>query len=147
MHISKDNSVKVIYKLYDAKNNILLEEVPEGKAITLKLGIGHVFPDFEKNLIGLSAGDTFDFIITAENAYGAVDTYAIFDIPKETFEIDGKLPDDFFLPGKKVAMHDNNGVQHIGKMIKIMDDAVTIDFNHPYAGIDLRYMGKVIEVF
>jgi FKBP-type peptidyl-prolyl cis-trans isomerase SlyD len=44
-------------------------------------------------------------------------------------------------------MHDNNGQQHIGKMIKIMKEAVTIDFNHPLAGKDLRYVGKVLEVF
>jgi FKBP-type peptidyl-prolyl cis-trans isomerase SlyD len=44
-------------------------------------------------------------------------------------------------------MHDNNGMRHVGKMIKIMEDDVTIDFNHPLAGKDLRYVGEVLEVF
>ncbi len=147
MKIEPGKLAKVFYKLYDASDNSLIEEIPRDKAVVFRFGIRHLFPDFEKNLTGLSAGDTFDFTIKAENAYGPIDTYAIFDIPKETFEVDGKIPDDFFLPGKKISMHDNNGQQHIGRMIKIMDETVTIDFNHPLAGKDLRYTGEILEVF
>jgi len=147
MKIEAGKLAKIVYKLYDASNNDLIEEISSEKPIVFRFGLNHLFPDFEKNLTGLSAGDTFGFTIKADDAYGPIDTYAIFDIPKDTFEIDGKIPDNFFLPGKKVSMHDNNGQQHIGKMIKIMKEAVTIDFNHPLAGKDLRYVGKVLEVF
>jgi FKBP-type peptidyl-prolyl cis-trans isomerase SlyD len=147
MKIEPGKLAKIVYKLYDAGDNELIEEIPPEKPIVFRFGLNHLFPDFEKNLTGLAVDDTFDFIIKAEDAYGPVDTYAIFDIPKDTFEIDGKIPDNFFLPGKKVSMHDNNGQQHIGKMIKIMKESVTIDFNHPLAGKDLRYVGKVLEVF
>ncbi len=147
MKIENGKLAKVIYKLYDAKDGSLLEETPVENPPVFRFGIGHLFPDFEKNLTGLSEGDKFDFVIKAENAYGPVDTYAIFDIPKETFAIDGKIDEEFFQPGKKVRMHDNNGNPHIGKMIKIMDESVTMDFNHPLAGKDLRYVGEVLEVF
>jgi len=146
MQIGKGKLAKIIYKLYDAQDGSLLEQIPEDKALVFRFGINHLFPEFEKNLWGLKAGDTFDFIIKAEDAFGPIDTYAIFDIPKETFEVDGKIPEDFFQPGKKISMHDNNGNRHIGKMIKILNDAVTMDFNHPLAGKDLRYSGKVVEV-
>lgn len=147
MQISRGKFAKVIYKLYDAKDQRLLEAVPKAKPLVLRFGMGHLFPDFEKNLMGLEAGDRFDFVIQAERAYGPVDTYAIFDVSKDTFESQGELPADFFQPGRRVSMHDNNGMRHVGKMIKIMEDAVTIDFNHPLAGKDLRYVGEVLEVF
>ena len=146
MKIEAGKLAKVVYKLYDATDNSLLEEVPANKPLVFRFGIGHLFPDFEKNLMGLQAGNHFDFVIKAENAYGPVDTYAIFDIPKETFESHGDLPEDFYQPGRKISMHDNQGNQHTGRMIKIMEDAVTMDFNHPLAGKDLRYVGKVVEV-
>lgn len=147
MKIEPGKLAKLVYKLYDSADNSLIEEIPARKPVVFRFGINHLFPDFEQNLMGLTDEDEFDFVIKAENAYGPIDTYAIFDIPKETFEVDGKVPDNFFLPGKKISMHDNNGQQHIGRMIKIMDETVTIDFNHPLAGKDLRYVGKVIEVF
>jgi len=147
MQIEKGKLAKVMYKLFDNSDSSLIEEIKQDKPVVFRFGINHLFPEFEKNLTGLSAGDSFDFVIKAEHAYGPIDTYAIFDIPKDTFETDGKIPDNFFLPGKKISMHDNNGQQHTGRMVKIMEKAVTIDFNHPLAGKDLRYVGKIIDVF
>jgi len=147
MKIGPNKLAKVIYKLFNAKDDALIEEIPVDKPVVFRFGINHLFPDFEKQLTGLEKGDSFDFVIKTENAYGPIDTYAIFDIPKDTFEVDGKIPENFFLPGKKISMHDNDGNQHLGKMIKIMEKSVTIDFNHPLAGKDLRYVGKVIDVF
>jgi len=146
MKVEKGKKVKVIYKLYDASDNSYLEKTPENNPPVFEIGAGNLFPEFEKNLLGLEEGDKFDFVIKAEDAYGPIDTYAIFDIPKETFAIDGKIDESFFSPGKKVPMHDNNGIQHIGRMIKILDDVVTMDFNHPLAGKDLRYIGEILEV-
>ncbi len=147
MIIETGKLAKVVYKLYDASDDSLIEEIPADKPVVFRFGINQLIPDFEKHLTGLAKGDTFDFIINAESAYGPIDTYAIFDIPKETFEVDGKIPENFFLPGKKISMHDNDGNQHLGRMIKIMKDSVTIDFNHPLAGKDLRYVGKIYDVF
>lgn len=147
MIIKSGKKAKVVYKLYNAKDNTFLEEIPVDKPIVFEFGRGHLFPEFEKNLMGLAEGDNFDFVIKAEKAYGPIDTYAIFDIPKETFEENDDLPDDFYLPGRKISMHDNDGNHHVGRMVKIMKESVTIDFNHPLAGIDLRYVGKIISVF
>ncbi len=147
MKIGKNKLAKVYYKLYDNSDQSIIEEVSEDKPVVFRFGIGHLFPEFEQKLTGLQAGDEFDVTIPAENAFGPIDTYAIFDIPKDTFAIDGKVDEGFFLPGKKVSMHDNDGNQHVGRMVKILDDVVTIDFNHPLAGKDIRYKGTILEVF
>ena len=34
----------------------------------------------------------------------------------------------------------------MGRITNVMENAVTMDFNHPLAGKDLRFAGKVIEV-
>jgi len=146
MVIESGKKAEIVFKLIDVKDGSIIEEITEEKPIMFEFGEGYLFPEFEDNLTGLSEGSNFDFVIKAENAYGPIDTYAIFDIPKETFEEGGKVPDDFFLPGRKVSMHDNDGNQHVGRMIKIMKDSVTIDFNHPLSGKDLRYVGKIISV-
>ena len=43
-------------------------------------------------------------------------------------------------------MTDNNGQKHMGKIINVNTNSVTMDFNHPLAGKDLRFVGKVLEV-
>jgi FKBP-type peptidyl-prolyl cis-trans isomerase SlyD len=43
-------------------------------------------------------------------------------------------------------MTDNNGNKHMGRITKVMKHAVTMDLNHPLAGKDLRFSGKVLEV-
>ncbi len=147
MKIEKNRLAKVYYKLYDNSDQSIIEEISKDKPVVFRFGVGHLFPEFEQQLTGLQAGDTFDVTIASENAFGPIDTYAIFDIPKDTFAIDGEVDEGFFLPGKKVSMHDNDGNQHVGRMVKILDDVVTIDFNHPLAGKDIRYKGTILEVF
>jgi len=147
MKIEDGRLAKVVYTLFDDYDNSVIEEIQKDKPVVFRFGIGHLFPEFEQNLKGLKAGDIFDVFISAENAFGPIDTYAIFDIHKNTFTIDGEVDESFFLPGKKVSMHDNDGNQHTGRMIKILDDVVTIDFNHPLAGKNLRYKGTIVEVY
>ena len=96
--------------------------------------------------MGLKAGDNFDFVIKAENADGPTDPYAVFDIPKDTFAVNGKIEEGLLELGKTFPMQDNDGNRHIGKIVAIHSETVTLDFNHPLAGVDLRFKGKVIEV-
>ncbi|RLD84156.1 MAG: peptidylprolyl isomerase, partial [Bacteroidetes bacterium] len=114
--------------------------------VIFNFGTNILLPAFEKNLMGLSSGDSFDFVIKADDAYGPVDSYAVFDIPLDTFEVDGKIDEKMIQKGNIIPMTDNEGQKHLGKIITILKDAVTMDFNHPLAGKDLRFTGKVIEV-
>ena len=103
-------------------------------------------PGFEKNLDGKKAGDQFDFILKAEDAYGTSDPYAIFDIPKDTFEVEGKVDEKMLQVGNIIPMADNEGNKHMGTITKVMEKAVLMDFNHPLAGKDLHFAGKILEV-
>ena len=147
MKIKDGRLAKVVYTLLDYGDSSVIEEIQKDKPVVFRFGIKHLFPEFEQSLKGLKAGDSFDVFIPAENAFGPIDTYALLDVPKDTFAIDGKVDEGFFLPGKKVSMHDNDGNQHTGRMVKILDDVVTIDFNHPLAGKNLRYKGIIVEVY
>jgi FKBP-type peptidyl-prolyl cis-trans isomerase SlyD len=43
-------------------------------------------------------------------------------------------------------MTDNEGNKHLGKITKVLANAVTLNFNHPLAGQNLRFIGKIIEI-
>ncbi len=147
MRISPNCIVALSYTLTNKATSEEIEKTPESKIMKFKFGIGELLSGFEKNLLGLKEGDTFDFVINSNDAYGPIDPYAIFDIPKDTFETDGVMDEQMLKVGNKIPMTDNEGNKHVGIITLAMENAVTMDFNHPLAGVDLRFIGKVLEVF
>lgn len=123
-----------------------MELVPEDKPVTLTLGNNQLLPDFEQKLVHLNTGDSFDFVIGAENAYGSTDPYAVFDLPIDTFQTDGKIDENMLQKGNVIPMTDDDGNKHHGEIIAIGKEYVTLDFNHPLAGHDLRFIGKIIAI-
>ncbi|MCF6342969.1 MAG: FKBP-type peptidyl-prolyl cis-trans isomerase [Bacteroidales bacterium] len=146
MQIGPNKTAKLIYTLTTVQDGKIIEKVSEEKPAAFQFGIGQLLPAFEKNLSGLEATDEFSFILKSEDAYGPGDPYAIFDIPLDTFEVDGKTDEKMLRVGNTIPMTDNDGNKHLGKITKVMAHAVTLDFNHPLAGKDLRFSGKVLEV-
>ncbi len=146
MKIIPESRASLIYTLYTAGDNKMIETVSKERPVVFTFGKGQLIEGFEENLMGLSAGDSFDFVIKAEQAYGPVDSYAIFDLPKETFEVDGKLDEKLLKVGNSFPMQDNDGNRHEGVIIGIHEETVTMDFNHPLAGKDLRFVGSILEV-
>jgi FKBP-type peptidyl-prolyl cis-trans isomerase SlyD len=146
MKIGPNKTAKLIYTLTAVTDGRIIEKVNEEKPAAFQFGIGQLLPAFEKNMDGLQANDSFSFILKAEEAYGESDPYAIFDIPIDTFEVDGKADEKMLQVGNTIPMTDNDGNKHMGRITNVMEHAVTMDFNHPLAGKDLRFAGKVIEV-
>ncbi len=146
MKIEPGKTAIVQYQLLDADIQAEIESTSDEKPAVFSFGVNKLIPEFEKNLMGLGTGDSFDFIIDANNAYGPVDSYAIFDIPLDTFEVNGKTDPKMIQIGNAIPMTDNEGNKHLGKITKVMKDAVTMDFNHPLAGKNLHFTGKILEV-
>lgn len=146
MKIESGKTAIIQYKLLNADNGDEIESTTDEHPAKFTFGNRQLIPEFENNLTGLSAGDEFDFVIDANNAYGPVDTYAIFDIPLDTFEVDGKVDEKMIQVGNIIPMTDNEGNKHLGKIIKVQEKAVTMNFNHPLAGQNLHFIGKIVEV-
>ncbi len=146
MKVTLNSIVSIAYKLTDNANNNEIEKTPSDRIMKFKFGINELLPKFEENLIGLKAGDNFDFTVASNDAYGPIDKYAFFDIPKDTFMVDGKIDDKMLLVGNSIPMTDNQGNKHIGQITLVMEDAITMNFNHPLAGVELRFVGEILEV-
>jgi len=146
MKITPNSIAALSYTLTNFATDEELEKTPDDKVMKFKFGVGELLPDFEKNIIDLKAGDKFDFKVLAADAFGPVDPYAIFDIPKDTFENDGKIDSKMLQVGNQIPLTDKDDNKHLGLITLVMENAVTMDFNHPLAGVDLRFVGEVLEV-
>jgi FKBP-type peptidyl-prolyl cis-trans isomerase SlyD len=146
MKISKNTVASIYYTLKATDSDKVIEQIPEDAPHEFLFGHELMLPDFEAELEGLEAGDHFTFAIACDDAYGPVDPHAIFDLPLDTFEEDGKIDYEAVKPGNSFPMEDDMGNRHIGKIIRVMKESVTMDFNHPLAGKDIIFTGKVLSV-
>jgi FKBP-type peptidyl-prolyl cis-trans isomerase SlyD len=109
-------------------------------------GAGGLIRGFEDNLIGLQAGDKFDFNLSPADAYGETDEGAIVQLPIDIFKKDGVVDMEILRVGNTVPMRDQEGNTLQGTVKAFNSETVTMDFNHPLAGYALHFAGEIISV-
>ncbi len=138
--------IKITYELRNGnKEGEVIESVNKENPAEFLFGAGKLNQKFEENVIGLSDDDTFEFIIPSDQAYGDINEKAIVDVPKDIFVVEGKIAEDLLEVGKILNMQDQDGNPLRGKIIEIGENTVTMDFNHPLAGLDLHFKGQVLN--
>lgn len=146
MEIENNKVVTITYKLQESNNEgEVVQEVLEKEPFVFLFGNQQVLPDFEANLVGKTAGDSFEFGVKSDDSYGPVNKEAIVDLPKNIFMVDGQLA-DIVKEGSFVPMNDQEGHPMQGLVLEINEETIKMDFNHPMAGIDLFFTGEVLEV-
>jgi FKBP-type peptidyl-prolyl cis-trans isomerase SlyD len=150
MKIEKNKVVALTYELHSStqelKDRAHVETTDHNNPLVFLFGAGNMIPDFEKNLEGKSPGDTFEFSIKANNAYGESDPAAIVSLPLDIFKVDGIVDLNLLQTGKIIPLSDDEGNQMNAKVLKIEAETVLMDFNHQLAGHDLHFKGKIAEV-
>lgn len=139
--------VAVSYRLYtnDDNGRHLVEETREGKPFTFISGFGIALDAFEAQLVPLSQGDTFDFILTPEQAYGDYHDDYVLQLEREKFFVDGRFDSEHIYKDAIVPLQNEEGHRFNGRVVEVGPEQVTIDLNHPLAGEQLHFEGKVIE--
>ena len=149
MPIAKNNVVFISYQLAfpdeDGQPDVV-EIVDEKEPMVFIHGLSGLPEAFETNLLGLNEGDTFDFSISAEDAYGNVDPNAIIQLPKSIFQAEDQNADDILQIGNFIPMTDDQGSRMQGLVVSIEGETVTMDFNHPLAEKTLMFQGKIIKI-
>ena len=148
MKISTNKFVALSYDLNVGEDGEreLMERATEETPLEFIYGTNSMLEAFEKNIDGLSEGDSFDFILTPDQAYGEYDDEALVDLPRNIFEQDGVLNEEVIFEGNTVPMMDTNGNRLNGSVVEVKEDVVKMDFNHPLAGETLNFSGKVLSV-
>nr|QIM10861.1 peptidyl-prolyl cis-trans isomerase [uncultured Muribaculaceae bacterium] len=133
------------YKLYNEADNSLLFEAPVDAPDVMVYGVSHeIVPGLAAALKDLSKGDRFGVTLPPEAAFGHRSNEYLLELEPEIFMRDGKLAEEV-KPGAVLPMMTAEGyrvqgiVTEVGKKIKM-------DFNHPFAGLTVRYEGVVEEV-
>jgi FKBP-type peptidyl-prolyl cis-trans isomerase SlyD len=147
MTVGENKVVSMTYTLKEeSPEGILIQKVTEDRPFVYLFGIGGLLPAFKANLEGLNAGDDFSFVLKNNEAYGMPSEENVISLDKKIFEIDGIFDESVIKAGEIVPMEDENGYPLSGKILEVTNDGVVVDFNHPLAGLDLYFEGKIIDV-
>jgi FKBP-type peptidyl-prolyl cis-trans isomerase SlyD len=147
MKIEKNRAVSLIYELKEGNSEgRVIEALEESRPMTFICGSGRLLPSFESHLLSLEKGDNFNFVLDARSAYGERREDMIINLSPSIFESDGKIDENICKVGNEVPMMDTNGNRITGTIIEISDTYIRMDFNHPMAGVDLCFLGSIMDV-
>ena len=147
MKIENNKMVSLVYELRESSaEGRIIELLEEDRPLNFIFGSGRLLPQFESNISDLASGDTFSFKLSPEMAYGDKREEMVVNVPLAVFETDGKLNGDICFVGNEVPMMDSDGNPLNGVISEITETYVRMDFNHPMAGQELFFTGRIIEV-
>lgn len=147
MTVGENKVVSMTYTLREeSPTGHMIQKVTEDRPFVYLFGIGGLLPSFKAKLEGLNAGDDFSFILKNDEAYGLPSDENIIRLDKKVFEIDGVFDEAAIKVGEMIPMEDEQGYPLSGRILEVVADSVLVDFNHPLAGLNLYFEGKILDV-
>jgi FKBP-type peptidyl-prolyl cis-trans isomerase SlyD len=140
MKIAKDHVVQIEYKLTGPDGAVLDESA--GEPLTYLHGGRNIIPGLERQLEGLVSGDQRMVTVEAGEAYGERSDEMIRDVPKAELLSSGL---DNLQVGMQLQGHSPQGVQ-VFTITNVGAENVTLDGNHPLAGLQLKFDVRVVGV-
>lgn len=139
MTVTKNCIVTVDYRIIDTEGNLLHED--KEPIVYLHGNYGQIFKAIEDNLEGKKIGDTFKIALSTDEAFGNYDeelvvTEELSDLPEDLtvgMEIDGYI-------------EESSDDVIIYTVTEIKGNYATLNGNHPLAGMDLIFEGKIMDI-
>lgn len=139
MKIAEKKFVAIKYRLA-LEDGQEVDSSPEGRPLGFITGAGQIIPGLENALTGKALGENAKVTVEPEDAYGPVDHDLIRDIPKDRFPEDPAIA-----PGSVFQAQGPRGPIML-TVVKVNDDTLTVDMNHPLAGKRLFFDVDIVEV-
>jgi FKBP-type peptidyl-prolyl cis-trans isomerase SlyD len=144
MKVTKNKVISLTYEL--EVDDKIADKATAENPLDYIHGTGMLIPGFESGLEGKEPGNSFEFVISPSEGYGEYDINKKFDIPKESFSVDGKIMEELLEVGKTIPMLNSSEQVVYGTVFEVKENTVTMDFNHPMAGKTLHFKGDILDV-
>lgn len=112
---------------------------------TLQVGAGQLAAPLEARLVGLAEGSAASFDLVASDAFGERNSELVQSLSRAAFDAHAD-PDADYVVGDVVQFNAPDGRLLAGVLKQRDDRQMVVDFNHPLAGLPLRFSVQVIGV-
>jgi FKBP-type peptidyl-prolyl cis-trans isomerase SlyD len=138
MNITKNTAVSLNYTMFDAEGKII--DKNQDPIVYLHGGYDNILPAVEAGLEGKKAGDTISVTMKPEDAFGEFDAEMIHE------EEIGLFPPDIEVGMMFETRNPETEESMQFRVTEIDAGRVTVDGNHPLAGMTIRFDAAVLEV-
>ena len=140
MKVGKD---KVVLMHYTLKNDVgdVIDSSDGADPLPFLQGHGNIIPGLESALEGSKVGEKRDVSIKPKDGYGERMKDAIQEIPSSALQ-----GVDEVKVGMQLQSQDQDGNAFLVNVIKIEDDKITVDANHPLAGQTLHFSVSIESI-
>ncbi|MGD9160779.1 MAG: peptidylprolyl isomerase [Desulfobacteraceae bacterium] len=118
-----------------------VDKSPAGQPLGFITGASQIIPGLEKEMMGMSVGDSVKISVEPENAYGLVNPELFQEVKREQFPADMEIK-----PGMTFQSQGPQGPMTINVSEIKDENTVIIDLNHPLAGKRLHFDVNITEV-
>lgn len=140
MQIAPNTVVYIHYKLTDDKGE-LLDSSQGQEPLAYIHGMGNIIRGLEAALSGRKAGDTLNVRVEPEDGYGKRDPSMLQVVPVSAFE-----GVDEVVSGMQFHAESSDGNVQVVTVVDVNGDEVTLDGNHPMAGVVLNFEVEITDV-
>ena len=139
MQIAEQKVVTFNYILKDDDGNVI-DQSHDASFVYLH-GASNIVPGLENALSGKVAGDAFSVSVAPEQGYGVRDDSRVQAVPREMFPADTEIA-----PGMQFHAQGPDGQSLVVTVAAVGEDTVTVDGNHPLAGVQLNFEVSIVDV-
>lgn len=137
----RDGQVVTLEYTVTFEDGTALDSTSRCGPLAIMYGSGQLFPGLEDRIGTMEAGETREFRIPAEEAYGAWHPDLVREIPRQ------QLPPDLELEiGHEYRLRAPEGKQLRFRLVEIDETTVRGDFNDPKAGKALRAVVTIVGI-
>lgn len=130
-----------IHYIGTVDNGAIFDSCDDESPMLLTLGNHEIFPALEDEIIGMRAGEVKNILVKAADAYGPRLADNTLVVEKSLFPTDKPIE-----VGQKLTIEFADGEQRVMLVIKVDAENVTLDGNHPLAGLDLTFALELAKI-
>ena len=139
MQIAKNAVVSIEYTLTGPDGKVI--DTSEGHEPLVYLqGAGNIIPGLERELEGKGVGDALSVSVAPADGYGERRDQLVQEVQRQSFQGVEKIEE-----GMQFQANTPQGPRVV-RVTKVAGNRVTVDANHPLAGIPLKFDVKVVDV-
>ena len=141
--VSENMVASVHYKGTLPENGEVFDSSEGREPLTFLVGHKQMIPGFEEEIMGAKVGETREFTLSSDRAYGDRDNDAVMEIPREQF---AQLEQEASLEtGMQLVAQMPHGPSPF-TITSLTEETVTADFNHALAGQSLTFSVEIVEL-
>lgn len=148
LKVQDNHYVTLLYNLrLDSHHGEIIDQADKQNPFRFLFDQQDITNFFAQELEGMTAGVSFAFVLSPEDAFGTHSEEAVVQVPRSNFEFQSKTQEaDLFQVGNFIPMKNENGDEVEGRILDVCDNQITMDFNHPLAGRQLFIEGEILDI-